>query len=237
MTVDPAAVADRLARLRARIAAAESAAGRPPGSVRLLLATKTQDAETIRAAVVADAGAPHPVLVGENRVQELVAKGPQLRDLGVTTHLIGPLQSNKVNAALRWASCIESVASLDLAQRLAARASGVEVYVQVNVSGEPTKHGVAPGDAVELARAIGALDGLRLGGWMTVGANSPDASVVSAGYALLRSLRDEVVASGAPGTADARELSMGMSGDLELAVAEGATLVRVGSALFGARPA
>jgi len=236
MTVDPAAVADRLARLRARIAAAESAAGRPPGSVRLLLATKTQDADTIRAAVAADTGTPHPVLVGENRVQELVAKGPALADLGVTTHLIGPLQSNKVNAALRWASCIESVASLDLAQRLAARAGGVEVYVQVNVSGEPTKHGVAPAEAAELARAIGALDGVRLSGWMTVGANSPDADVVRSGYALLRRLRDEVVASRAPGTGDAHELSMGMSGDLELAVAEGATVVRVGSALFGPRP-
>ena len=237
MTVDPVAVADRLARLRARIAAAESAAGRSPGSVRLLLATKTQDADTIRAALVADTGNPHPVLIGENRGQELVAKGPLLQDLGATTHLIGPLQSNKVNAALRWASCIESVASLDLAQRLATRSSGVQVYVQVNVSGEATKHGVAPADAVELATAVGALDGLRLTGLMTVGANSRDAGEVRAGYALLRTLRDEIIASGAPGTADARELSMGMSGDLELAVAEGATVVRVGSALFGARPA
>ncbi|WP_426594841.1 YggS family pyridoxal phosphate-dependent enzyme [Cellulomonas sp. McL0617] len=236
MTVDPGTsagtVADRLTRLRARIAAAESAAGRPPGSVRLLLATKTQDAETVRAALVADAG--QPVLVGENRVQELVAKGPLFRDLHVPTHLIGPLQSNKVTAALRWASCIESVASLGLAQRLAARADGLEVYVQVNVSGEPTKHGVAPAQAVDLAGAVAALDGLRLGGFMTVGANSPDADVVRGGYALLRSIRDEVVAAGVPG---ARELSMGMSGDLELAIAEGATIVRVGSAVFGARPA
>src|SRR4051794_22623640 len=192
MTVDPAAVADRLARLRARIAAAESAAGRSPGSVRLLLATKTQDPETIRAALVADAGSANPVLVGENRVQELVAKGPVLRDLHVTTHLIGPLQTNKVNAALRWASCIESVASVDLAQRLAARRPGVEVYVQVNVSGEPTKHGVAPSEAADLAYAIAAVDGVRLAGWMTVGANSPDADVVRSGYALLRGLRDQV---------------------------------------------
>ena len=237
MTVDPAEVADRLARLRARIAAAESAAGRSPGSVRLLLATKTQDADTIRAAISADDGVPHPVLVGENRVQELVAKGPVLQDLGVTTHLIGPLQSNKVNAALRWSSCIESVASLELAERLAGRATDLDVFVQVNVSGEPTKHGVAPAEAGALARAVGALGGLRLAGWMTVGANSPDARAVRAGYAVLRELRDEVVRSGAPGTADARELSMGMSGDLELAIAEGATIVRVGSALFGARPA
>src|SRR4051794_28293732 len=236
MTADPAAVADRLAALRARIAAAESAAGRPSGSVRLLLATKTQDPETIRAALAADTGRPHPVLVGENRVQELVAKGPLLQDLGATTHLIGPLQSNKVNAAVRWASCVESVASLDLAQRLAARANGIQVYVQVNVSGEPTKHGVAPADAVDLARTIGALEGVRLTGWMTVGANSPDPDVVRSGYALLRNLRDEVLRDGAPGTADAHELSMGMSGDLELAIAEGATVVRVGSALFGARP-
>ena len=162
MTVDPAAVADRLAHLRARIAAAESAAGRPAGSVRLLLATKTQDAATVRAAVTADPAGT--VLVGENRVQELVAKGPLLADLHVPTHLIGPLQSNKVNAALRWASCVESVASLDLAERLAARAVGLEVYVQVNVSDEPTKHGVAPAEAADLARAIGRLGGCASAG-------------------------------------------------------------------------
>ena len=232
-------IAERLARVRERVAAAAREAGRDPADVRVLLATKTQPIERIREALEADARARADdptltaVLVGENRVQELVAKAPELLGM-VPVHLIGPLQSNKVNAALRWASCIESVATLDLAGRLAERATDpLDVYVQVNVSGEPTKHGVAPQDAVALAVAVAALPRLRVAGLMTVGARSDDAAVVRAGYALLRSLRDEVLAAGAQ---TATELSMGMSGDLELAVAEGATLVRVGSAVFGARP-
>jgi len=111
------------------------------------------------------------------------------------------------------------------------------VLVQVNVSGEPTKHGAAPGDALDLVRAVAGHDRLRLRGFMTVGANSPDDREVRAGYAALRDLRDTVRDSGEPGTADAVELSMGMSRDLEAAVAEGATVVRVGTAVFGARPA
>lgn len=233
---------DLAARLRAvhrRIAAAESAAARPVGSVRLLLATKTVPAPPIRAALAAASSLGRPVLLGENRVQELVAKGPELADLHPDVHVIGHLQSNKVNAALRWASCVETVDTPDLADRLGERAARagqlLDVLVQVNVSGEATKYGVEPADAVPLAVRVAAVEGLRLRGLMTVGARSPDDAVVRAGYALLRRLRDDVVASGAPGTSDATALSMGMSGDLEAAVAEGATLVRVGSAVFGAR--
>lgn len=241
-------VAERLARVRGRIAAAEAAAGREPGSVRLLLATKTLDVATVREAVLADAAATattaghaHRVLLGENRVQELVAKAPELVDLAPELHVIGPLQSNKVNAALRWATCVQSVDSPALAERLARRCADtdrvLDVLVQVNVSGEPTKHGVAPGDALDLVRAVAGLDRLRLRGFMTVGANSPDEREVRAGYAVLRDLRDKVLHSGEHGTDGAVELSMGMSRDLEVAVAEGATVVRVGTAVFGARPA
>lgn len=238
---------ERLARVRARIAAAEAAAGRTPGSVRLLLATKTLDAATVRAALLADmaqtatqAGAARRVLVGENRVQELVAKAPDLTELAPELHLIGPLQSNKVNATLRWATCVQTVDSVALADRLDRRCAEsdrvLDVMVQVNASGEPTKHGADPDAAVDLALAVAARERLRLRGLMTVGARSEDEAVVRAGYARLRALRDAVRASGAPGTEDAAELSMGMSGDLELAVAEGATVVRVGTAVFGARP-
>ncbi|WP_448061477.1 YggS family pyridoxal phosphate-dependent enzyme [Cellulomonas hominis] len=246
----------RLDDVRARVATAEDAAGQPPGSVRLLLATKTQPAPAIRAAVAADlaagagtgagtgtatgATARRLVLLGENRVQELTAKAPDLADLGVELHLIGPLQSNKVNQALRWVTCVQSVDSLALAERLSRRCLDtdreLDVLVQVNVSGERTKHGVPPDAAVDLARRVAALDRLQLRGLMTVGSNSSDTDRVRAGYRLLRELRDQVLASGAPGTAGAVELSMGMSGDLELAIAEGATLVRVGTAVFGARP-
>lgn len=244
---DRALLGRRLAAVRTRVDAACTAAGRSRDGVRVLLATKTVDADRVRAALAADddarAADPSltPVLVGENRVQELVAKGPALADLAPTTHLIGPLQSNKVNAALRWVSCVEAIESEALARRLSERCADrptpLDVLVQVNVSGEPSKHGVPLDGAAALAVAVAALPGLRLAGFMTVGLRSPDLGAVGAGYAALAALRDDVVASGEPGTHGARELSMGMSGDLEVAVAHGATLVRVGSAVFGARPA
>lgn len=240
----------RLAAVHARVDAAARAAGRDPGEVRVLLATKTQDAETVLAGVraaadlAAAAGDDRPVLVGENRVQELVAKAPALADLvaagRVETHLIGHLQKNKVNQVLATATAVDSVDSLALARALSTRCERdgrtLDVLVQVNVSGEESKSGVAPEDAAGLAVDVAALPGLRLTGFMTIGARSDDEVLVRAGFARLRAVRDDVVASGAPGTADARELSMGMTGDLELAVAEGATVVRVGTAVFGARP-
>ena len=231
----------RLLRVRDRIAAAAEAAGRRPDEVTLLLATKTQPVDVVRAAVLADraTGTGPPLLLGENRVQELVAKAPVLTDLGVPYHLIGPLQTNKVNAALRVADSVDSVESLDLAQRLSERCTErerpLDVMVQVNVSDEPTKHGVDPARAVDLALAVAGLPGLRLTGLQTVGANTSDQAQVRSGYALLARLRDRLLASSAPGTADARQLSMGMSGDLEAAIGEGATVVRVGTAVFGAR--
>ncbi|MDR3107707.1 MAG: alanine racemase, partial [Bifidobacteriaceae bacterium] len=161
-------------------------------------------------------------------------------------HVIGQLQSNKINGVLDWASCVETIGSLRLAERLAARVTGrfgtatrrpIGVMIQVNTSGEVTKAGVEPAAAVELAYQVGALDGLRLEGFMTVGLNSDDAVAVARSYADLRAVRDKAVTSDVPGVAGASELSMGMSGDLEIAVAEGATIVRLGAAVFGPRPA
>ena len=229
-------VATRLREVHERVAAAARAAGHDPGEVRVLLATKTVPVHLVRAAVVAGAH-----LLGENKVQELTAKGPALSDLSPELHLIGHLQSNKVNAALRWATCVETVDSLRLAQQLsdrcAATARELDVMVQVNVSGEESKHGTSPEEAIALALAVAALPHLHLVGFMTIGAPSSDVGVVRSGFARLRQVRDEVVASGAPGTAGARGLSMGMSGDLEAALAEGATIVRIGTAVFGARKA
>lgn len=234
--VGPGDVAERLAAVRARVDAAAQASGRDPADVRVLVATKTMPVAVVRAAVLAGA-----TLVGENRVQELVEKASALTDLRPSLHLIGHLQTNKVNAALRDADCVQSVDSLDLAERLSRRCEAVDreldVMVQVNVSGESTKAGVVPEAALELATAVAALPRLHLVGLMTIGANTTDEARVREGYARLRALRDEVVASGLPGTAGAVDLSMGMSADLELAIAEGATIVRVGSAVFGARPA
>ncbi|MFF2623135.1 YggS family pyridoxal phosphate-dependent enzyme [Oerskovia jenensis] len=238
-TLDPpSTVADRYAAVRARIEAAALAAGRAPDEVALLVATKTQGPAAIREVVAAGAR-----LIGENRVQELVAKAPDLADLvadgGVRVHMIGHLQRNKVNQVLATATGVESVDSLALAEALASRCvregRTLDVMVQVNVSGEESKAGTGPDDAAQLSRQVAALEGLRLTGFMTIGKNSPDTALVRAGFERLRAIRDEVLASGSPGTGEARELSMGMSGDLEAAIAEGATIVRVGTAVFGAR--
>lgn len=225
-----AAVPARLTALQTRIGSAAAGAGRDPSAVRLLLAAKTMPVDAVRAAVRAGAG-----LIGENRVSELVDHAAALADLGPELHVIGHLQSNKVNAAVSWAHCVESVDSAPLAQRLSRRCEAVgrnlDVMVQVNVSGEPTKFGVDPAEATELAITVAALPRLRLVGLMTVGANTPGGTVVRSGYARLRELRDAVVGQ----VPSATELSMGMSGDLEHAIAEGATIVRVGTAVFGAR--
>lgn len=226
---------ERIADVRRRVADAATHAGRSPSDVRVLLATKTLPDDVVRAAVLAGGA-----LIGENRVQELVAHAGAVADLRPEVHLIGHLQSNKVTAAVHperpFVSCVESVDGLALAERLSRRCADLgrdlDVMVQVNVSGEATKSGVAPQVAADLAAQVAALPRLRLTGFMTIGLNSPDAAAVAAGYARLRQVRDVVVRD-LPG---ARELSMGMSGDLELAVAEGATIVRVGTAVFGARP-
>ncbi len=232
-------VAVRLARVRARVAAAALSVGRDPAEVDVLLAVKTQPAGVVRTAI--EAGAR---LLGHNRAQELVATAPLLVDLtaahGVETHFIGHLQSNKVGHVLPWVTCVQTVDSPALAARLdrvAARSERVlEVFVQVNTSAEATKNGVPPQEALALTYAVGAAEHLRLRGLMTIGANSPDAAVVRDSFEHLAMLRSAVLTSGAPGTAGARELSMGMSGDLEHAVAAGSTMVRVGSAVFGPRP-
>lgn len=240
----PSTVAHALARVQERIDDTCHAVGRDATGVRLLLATKTQPADVVRLALrSAPAGA---LLIGENRVQELVEKAPALADLHVTAHLIGPLQSNKINHALRalalhGGACVETIDSLDLATKLSARAGGgplspLDVMVQVNVSGEDSKAGVTPDRAVDLAYEVAALPGLTLRGFMTIASPTQDERVARAEFALLRGVRDAVAGSGATGTELALELSMGMSRDLEWAVAEGATIVRVGSAVFGTRP-
>ncbi len=242
----PGSVADRLAVVRGRIAAAADDAGRGPDEVRLLVATKTQTADAVLEALAAGVD-----LIGENRVQELVAKAPAVADRvadgTLAVHMIGHLQRNKINQVLATATGLETLDSLDLARAISDRCvrddrtgtRALDVMVQVNVTEEESKSGVEPQDAAALATAVAALPGLRLTGFMTIGARLADSSeqTVRAGFARLRAVRDEVLASGAPGTGTATELSMGMTGDLELAIAEGATIVRVGTAVFGPRPA
>ncbi len=228
------AVAASIEQVRSRIANAAQEAGRDPAEVQLLLAVKRVESARIREALAAGA-----TLIGQNRAQELVATEPDLVDVPHETHFIGHLQSNKVNQVMRWADCVQSVDSQKIAQRLdraaATRGRDLDVFVQVNTSGEETKAGVPPENAGELAAVVGSLEHLHLRGLMTIGANSPDPGEVSASYTALAQVRDAVVGSGEPGTSEAHELSMGMSGDLELAIAAGATMVRVGTGVFGAR--
>lgn len=251
--LDAVAIESRVRAFAARLESACEAANRPTGDVRVLLATKTQSTPAISVAVTAARACGLDVLAGENRVQELVAKAASFAELGVATHLIGPLQSNKVNAALRalatanpsgkhddpaeFASgpSIDSIASLDLAARVSERWQGdrpLGVMVQVNTSGEETKHGVAPTRALELLRAVHALPGLRVTGLMTIGPRSRDVDQTRRAFMELARIRDEAVAGGLLTCAD---LSMGMSDDVEIAIAAGSTLVRPGEAIFGAR--
>lgn len=230
----------RYAEVTARVRAAEVASGRAGAGVRILVATKSWDDAAIRAM-----GVVAPRIVGENRVQELVAKGPSLRATGARIHLIGPLQGNKARDTVALADCVESVDGPELAERLSRLCvefrNTLEVMIQVNVSGELSKSGVAPEAALDLAQAVAVLPALQVTGFMTIGLNSRDEDAVRAGFAILRGIRDRALVLGergdAPGLESAWELSMGMSGDLDWAIAEGATIVRVGSAIMGRRNA
>lgn len=223
-------IAANLAAVRDRVSRACTAAGRQPDEVAILLATKTVPAERIAAAVAAGAR-----LIGENRVQELVAKADGLAGLPVERHFIGHLQSNKVNQALRYITCLQTLDSLDLAdklqRRLEATDASLDVFVQVNVSGEESKYGIEPGEASRFAAELVHRDRLALRGLMTIGAPGSD-EVAAPGFRRLRQLRDHLRDAGH----DVETLSMGMSGDLDVAIREGSTMVRVGSAVFGARP-
>lgn len=224
-------LSSRLAEVRDRIAVAAQRSGRAAGDVTLIGVVKTLPGEWVAEAVrlgVRD--------LGENRVQEAEAHQLAVPRDGARWHMIGHLQRNKVGKALALFDVVHGVDDLDLAVTIARRAREAgrvaAVLVEVNVSGEDSKFGVAPDALPALLAEVAALDGLELRGLMTVGAPVQRAEDARAGFARLRSLRDRSAALlGRP----LPELSMGMSGDYEVAAEEGATLVRVGSALFGAR--
>jgi len=232
----------RLTEVKARIHAAEAGCGRAGAGVRLLVATKSWGPDAAAAVVRAAGGSAGKVLVGESRMQELEVKGPALAEAGARVHVIGQLQRNKAATAVRFAQCVQTVESLALAERLSRLAleaeRDLEVMIQVNVSGEETKAGVEPGAALALASAVQALPGLTVTGFMTIGLNSHQEAPVREGYARLREIRDQALIRAERGSvplASAWELSMGMSNDLEWAIAEGATMVRVGTAIMGRR--
>jgi pyridoxal phosphate enzyme (YggS family) len=211
------------------------AAGRPVADVRLLLATKTIEPARIRQALAAGF-----TLIGENRVQEVVAKAGLLGDLEHECHLIGHLQHNKINLLLPHVTCVQTVDSGELAAHLDTRITALgrtlDVFLQVNVSGEPTKSGVSLADLPALLEQVSRCRNLQIRGYMTIGLNSTDRNAVRAGYRALATFRDDAHRRGLPGAERATELSMGMSADFPEAIAEGATIVRLGSAVFGPRP-
>ena len=226
-----AEITANLAHINARIAAACAACGREPDEVRLLPVSKTVPAERLHYAYAAGIR-----LLGENKVQEAYDKWQALADLqGLNWAVIGHLQSNKVKYVARFAAEFQALDSLDIAEsldrRLQQEGRGLDVFVQVNTSDEPQKYGIAPDAAAAFIRALPQYSSLRLRGLMTLALFSDDKDAVRRCFIRLRELRDSLQQQN-PAVA---ELSMGMSGDFELAIAEGATTVRVGQAIFGAR--
>lgn len=224
-------IAEGLRRVRERIAAAARACGRDPAGVRLLAVSKTFPVEDLRAAMAAGQDC-----FGESYLNEALPKIAALADPAPEWHFIGPLQSNKTRAVAEHFAWVHSVDRLKVALRLSdQRPAGLpplNVCIQVNISGETSKSGVSLEQLPELARAVAALPRLRLRGLMAIPAPTDDVTAQRTAFRRLRVARDGL--NERPGLAlDA--LSMGMSDDLEAAVAEGATLVRIGSAIFGAR--
>ena len=227
-----ASIAAELQQVRARIAAACAAAQRPVQSVTLLAVSKTFGADAVREAHAAGQRA-----FGENHVQEALAKRLALADLRppIEWHLIGPLQGNKAREAAAAFDWVHSIDRPKIAERLSAQRppglSALQVCLQVNLSGEASKSGAAPADALALARAVALLPNLRLRGLMSIPAPAADFAAQRSAHRALRELLDVLRADGLA----LDTLSMGMSADLEAAIAEGATIVRVGSAVFGPR--
>ena len=220
----------RLDHVRSRIATAAAEAGRDPAGIRLIAASKTFDAAAVR-----DAHAAGQVDFGENYVQETLDKMGELGDLPLVWHFIGPIQSNKTRAIAEHFDWVHSVDRLKIAERLSAQRPAslpvLDVCLEVNISGEASKGGVSAEDLPALAQAVSRLPRLRLRGLMAIPAPSTDPLVQRAAFAAVRRLYEALQGSGYA----LDTLSMGMSGDLEAAIAEGATMVRVGTALFGER--
>ena len=231
---DAAGIVSNLRAVNDRIDAACLAAGRKRNEVRLLLATKTVEPARVRIAI--EAGAD---LVAENRVQEVRPKFEALEDLEYERHFIGHLQSNKINALVPYVSCIQSLDRMSLARKLQGRlereGESREVLIQVNTSGEDSKFGLAGEEVEAFVEEVSRMDALRIRGLMTIGLFTDDLELARPSLRRLRELRDRVAQMNLDGVG-MDELSMGMSGDLEVAIEEGATIVRVGSAVFGSRP-
>ncbi len=209
-------------------------AGRNPKDVKLLMATKTVSADRIKIALQTG-----QTLIAENKVQEVKEKYEDLKNIPHTSHFIGHLQTNKIKDILKYGvQCVQSIDRLDLAeklhQKLLAEGREMDILIQVNTSNEESKFGVSPENTLDLVNEISTLSTLKIKGLMTIGLFSSDEERVRICFQLLKRLQQEITNLNLPNV-EMKELSMGMSGDLEIAIQEGATIVRVGTAIFGER--
>ena len=217
--------------IRKRILNACKNANRNPLEVKLLLATKTVTAQNI--AIALHAG---ETLIGENKIQELKDKFETLKSIPHQSHFIGHLQSNKIKKVIKYANCIQTVDRLSLAEKLQKRLEyenkSIDIFLQFNTSNEESKFGMQPEHVIAFAQQVKKLDRLNIKGLMTIGLFSAETEKVRKCFRILKNIQTELLETGIAAT----ELSMGMSGDLEIAIEEGATIIRVGTAIFGKRP-
>ena len=226
-------IQENILHIMERIKTACKKAGRDPKEIQLLLATKTVEPERILKAFSCGY-----TLIGENKVQELRDKYEALSIVPHTTHFIGHLQSNKIKEVIQYAQCIQSIDNFDTAQkleqRLAQEGRSIDILVQVNTSAEESKFGCAPEETESLVKAIAALPHINIRGFMTIGLFSGEEDKVRACFRRLKQVQKRVAGMGLPNVST-DVLSMGMSGDLEAAIEEGSTMLRIGTAVFGER--
>lgn len=226
-------IISNLKEVHDRIEAACKLAGRNPLDVQLLLATKTVPADKIRIAIEAGEN-----LIGENKMQELRDKDLGLKELNVERHFIGHLQTNKIKDVLKYVSCIQSLDRLNLAQeldkQLQKEGRNLDVFIQVNTSFEESKFGLKPDEVISFIREMNHYGTLKIKGLMTIGLLDVEKEKMQPSLRLLREIRDEIYKAKIEGISKLK-LSMGMSQDLELAIAEGSNMVRIGTSIFGNR--
>ncbi len=226
-------ICDSIEQIRGRIAKRCRVAGRDPADVALLAVSKTFSAEHVAEVV------RHGVTdVGENYVQELLQKRSSLNDDRIRWHFIGHLQSNKVKHVIDWIHLIHAVDSVGLAREISQRAAKagrtIDILLEVNTTGEKSKFGLAPIHTVEFVKSLADMENIRISGLMTIGPFLPDPEGSRPMFRQLRLLKDEISRLQQPNVS-MKHLSMGMTGDFEVAIDEGATIIRIGTAIFGSR--
>ena len=226
-------IKENLEQVRQNIANAATKAGKKPDDIILVMATKTVEPERIREAIRAGGH-----IVAENEVQEALKKYEVLKNEDAEWHFIGHLQTNKIKDVLKFADMIHSVDRLSLAekldQRLQQEGRSLDILVQVNTSHEESKYGVAPEEALSLVKQTARYDTLKIHGLMTIGLFTKDEVKIRKCFKVLKEINDNIVKEGID-RVDMKYLSMGMSGDYQIAIEEGANMVRIGTAIFGAR--